>query len=127
MIDAGEGVWIDPEQYLRSPLILFAKRMEDKLRENDHKTGWLNDSMWSLFKRILDEGHELSNVIMIYEAMKESEPDASKIEMLERIIDEAADVANFAMMVADLARHAKAKNLRVDPLSENGVDDGEKT
>lgn len=73
------------------PIVLaFAKRMEAKLAKNRHKgdrEGWLKDHPQALWSRIDDEHLEL------YEAIGGNDPEA--------VWKEAADVANFAMMVAD--------------------------
>ncbi len=63
--------------------------MEIELQANDHKGGWKNCWMEDLLERIPEEYQEL------LEAVKSGN--------LESIISEAADVANFAMMVADIA------------------------
>lgn len=73
---------------VRPVVAWFAKHMERKLRANEHKGGWLEDDHWDLFKAASDELSELN------EAM--SRPDD------EKIIEEAADVANMVMMVADV-------------------------
>jgi len=67
----------------------FAEQMEAALKRNDHKSGWLNDDWDELHDRILDETKELYR-----ECGKFSKDE-------EKIIKEAADVANFAMMIAD--------------------------
>lgn len=74
-----------------APVVLwFAKRMEAKLAKNRHKgdrVGWLNSDPVALLKRIQGEWKELE------EAMASGHA--------EDITNECADVANFAMMVAD--------------------------
>lgn len=72
----------------RHPLLQFAKFMEDKLWRNIHKTGWHDLSDKQLIKRMRQEIREI--VIAI---------DAG--ESPEKIALECADVANFAMMLAD--------------------------
>lgn len=75
------------------PIVLaFARRMEAKLEKNRHKgnrEGWLNMSTSALMKRL---GQEMLELI---DACARPGLDA------QVVIDEAADVANFAMMVAD--------------------------
>lgn len=73
---------------LRDSLATFAHAMEGRLRANDHKEHWSFYSVGHLRKRIADELGELKRAI-----------DAK--ESPERILREAADVANFCMMVAD--------------------------
>ena len=77
---------------VREPVAWFAQQMEAKLRENDHKGGWQNCSWDWLVERIYRETKEL----WIEVGRVDIEP--------KRIIREAADVANFAMMIADIAR-----------------------
>jgi hypothetical protein len=69
--------------------------MEKKLRANDHKGGWGGCSKNYLIKRLGDEAEELEvGLFNFYTA--------------EAIIAECADVANFAMMIADNYRAALA-------------------
>lgn len=83
------------EQVNQSPtwpyVLAFAKRMEAKLEQNRHKgdrSGWLKSQPHSLLKRIREESTELEDAL-------------NREESLTEIVDEAADVANFAMMIAD--------------------------
>ena len=73
---------------LRPALASFADLMEEMLQENDHKGGWQYDSSKALLRRLKQETAELQRAI---------ERDAPTDE----IAREAADVANFAMMIAD--------------------------
>ena len=69
----------------------FAVRMEGKLAQNRHKgdrAGWLTTHPTYLINRLLDETAEL------YDAL-------DNLLNPEDVWAEAADVANFAMMVAD--------------------------
>lgn len=72
----------------------FAERMKQKLRkpENEAKGGWREDSLRALWHRLREETDEL------FEALDEDGVP------WDHVIDEAADVANFAMMIADHAR-----------------------
>lgn len=74
---------------LRPVVKWFAEQMEAALKRNDHKTGWLNDDWDELHDRIIDEAKEL------YAECGKFTKDK------EKIIKEAADVANFALMIAD--------------------------
>lgn len=81
-------------------VLAFAKRMEAKLAKNRHKgerNGWINCNPDDMAFRIQDELNELQ------EALRQVR---RKINILpherEPIINEAADVANFAMMIADI-------------------------
>lgn len=83
---------------LRRQVRTFANVMEGKLRENDGKGGWSECSVEYLFDRLCEEAHELKAEI-------ESNPD----RYLRRayIVREDADVANFAMMIADVIMNEK--------------------
>ncbi len=76
---------------LREELLWFAGRMEEKLKANDHKLTWRSCRRSDMLRRISGELTELQNAIRTRRPTDE-------------IIDEAADVANFCMMVADLTR-----------------------
>lgn len=76
----------------------FADAMERKLRDNDHKRHWRGMTMQYLSMRLTQERKELYAAIASGDAAK--------------VLDEAADVANFAMMVADLARHLYGVGVR---------------
>ena len=83
----GEG-----EPVLRPALLRFALEMERKLKANDHhKSGWEENDNGDLLTRVLDEARELRYEI------------ESRDPLPERVIEEAADLANFAMMIADNA------------------------
>lgn len=84
----------------RPEVVWFADQMERKLRDNDHKGGWHGDTLEDLAERAEEE------LVELHEAIEESSgADVS------RVIDEAADVANMVMMVADNAR-------RIAPVEE---------
>ena len=70
-------------------VLRFAEVMELKLLENSHKQGWGQLSPKWLLNRLRQETRELEG------ALKTGTP--------ELIAREAADVANFAMMIADNA------------------------
>ena len=75
---------------LRPEVAAFAQEMERKLRANDHKEHWSALSRQRLFMRLTQERTELRR------ACERGDP--------VEILAEAADVANFAMMIADNAR-----------------------
>ena len=75
---------------ITKPLCLFAARMSAKLRQNEHKGSWDNCNYDYLLNRLRQETEELAEAIAGGTATD--------------VIDEAADVANFAMMIADVAR-----------------------
>jgi hypothetical protein len=89
----------------------FARRMEAKLDLNRHKgdrEGWLKDSPEALFCRIKDELHEL-DIAMQQGYVRLNEPANSEM-WANKIANECADVANFAMMVADWYLHGYVKD-----------------
>lgn len=82
---------------LRPEVLAFAQAMENQLRANDHKGGWKGcDYAW-LFGRLLEEVKELER-----EVTRDG----------EHILSEAADVANFAMMIADVCGALRADAAR---------------
>lgn len=78
------------EQSVRPEVQWFAKQMEAKLRANDHKQHWSKLQRIYLIERLFQEANEL------WLAIRNGEP-------VDNIVQEAADVANFAMMIADNA------------------------
>lgn len=66
----------------------FADAMEARLLANDHKGGWSKDLPEWLLGRCEDELFELRRSIQWASG--------------HAVLDEAADVANFAMMIADV-------------------------
>lgn len=83
----GAAFW----DHLRDDVKWFAMQMEATLRANDHKDGWATSPSMALLSRLRDEVDELAA------ALDNDEPDG-------RIIAEAVDVGNFAMMLAYKAR-----------------------
>jgi NTP pyrophosphatase (non-canonical NTP hydrolase)/archaellum component FlaC len=78
----------------------FASLMEHKLNMNRHKgdrEGWIKDDPWSLVERLLDETVEVQQCFTIGSDGRVDFKDA------EELANECADVANFAMMIADAA------------------------
>lgn len=82
---------------LRVPLDKFVLEMEKKLLENDHKGGWSFDSIASLTLRVKEEFDELRDAVLAHLA---SGDEATALN----VVEEAADVANMVMMVADNVR-----------------------
>jgi NTP pyrophosphatase (non-canonical NTP hydrolase) len=78
----------------RPEVVWFADAMERKLRENDYKRHWLTLGMQTLSMRLTQEREELRDAVASGDAA--------------RTLDEAADVANFAMMIADKVRDGSA-------------------
>jgi NTP pyrophosphatase (non-canonical NTP hydrolase) len=85
---------------LRESVRLFAEAMETKLRENDHKGHWGDcDPRW-LLARLDEERGELIDTVFV--RLRQQKDGLDWPESAESILREAADVANFAMMVADV-------------------------
>jgi NTP pyrophosphatase (non-canonical NTP hydrolase) len=78
------------QQRWRPEVIAFADAMEAKLRANDYKGGWESLTPDWLVARMLQEMGELALAV------------AGEIGGGE-VLYEAADVANFAMMIADVS------------------------
>ncbi len=76
-------------QECRPVVQLFAMAMEARLRKNDRKAGWGGMTFHQLRKRLREESVELMNACLA--------------EVQDNVLEEAADVANFAMFTADNA------------------------
>jgi hypothetical protein len=74
---------------IRESVLRFAELMELTLRLNDYKGGWENEPPRALLKRLKDEVTELEIALDFAEYDVEKEA-------------ECVDVANFAMMIADV-------------------------
>ena len=80
---------------LRPEVAAFAQAMESQLRKHDAtrgKRGWQNDYPQPLMQRLRQEADELDTVLLL--GLSPNKPAMA--------LAEAADVANFAMMVADV-------------------------
>ena len=75
------------KENIRPSVMQFAMAMERKLRANDHKGGWEHMSVHDVYHSLNCEMMELR--------------DAIRAGIAKEIRDEAADVANFAMMIFD--------------------------
>lgn len=73
----------------RPEVAAFALLMGAKLRENDHKGGWKGNTSGELWERLREEAVELAEVL-------------GALGPAANVGREAADVANFAMMIADV-------------------------
>lgn len=73
----------------RAQVQRFALAMEAELRANDHKGGWHACTLSWLLRRLRVEVNELERAIK------------HKQRVGAEVLSEAADVANFAMMIAD--------------------------
>lgn len=97
-------------------VLLFSERMEAKLAKNRHKgdrAGWLREDIDWLLERLREEVCELDTAICTAQVrLHEGESNASWAA--EQVTGEAADVANFAMMISDWFQ-ARAEAWRVQP------------
>jgi NTP pyrophosphatase (non-canonical NTP hydrolase) len=94
--NAKEGAVLRPE------VEVFAREMERALRKNDHKPGWKMDEPAALLARLREETDELEQAIRdVSGARDDLHLDGGPLWW--KVIEEAADVANFALMIADLA------------------------
>lgn len=84
--DASAGGW-------RPQVRAFADLMEAQLRANDHKGGWENEDPLDLMDRLYEEAQELFDELPAATATT---------DWSARVGREAADVSNFAMMIADV-------------------------
>lgn len=94
----------------RQEVMWFARKMEAELRKNDHKGGWESCHDGYLLRRIADERGELARKlrrlarkIRVRTGGALSERAGLGVTKAEAkaIVSEAADIANFAMMIAD--------------------------
>ena len=74
---------------MRESVYHFAMAMEAELKKNDHKGGWDGESVDWLLKRLDQEVIELKDAIRLGKNPSE-------------VGEEAADVANFAMMISEV-------------------------
>lgn len=95
---------------VRAEVMAFARLMEAKLRENDRKGGWKRCETAYLSRRCGNELEELRTLIHRAKdwVLKNTFPSgrgpmlSDNAELVKEIGREAADVANFAMMIADV-------------------------
>lgn len=88
---------------LRQTIQDFAVDMDRKMEENDWKDGWDNCDLEHLLMRLTQEKSELSKAVRKHENNHYSTQSTDE-KLIQQVIDEAADVGNFAMMIADIAR-----------------------
>lgn len=86
---------------IREPIIQLALVMEEKLRDHDEDRGprgWINDEPLSLFLRIYDELDELRPLLVDLPMIRGDDFEA----IVDKVIRECADIANFPMMIMDI-------------------------
>ena len=86
---------------MRAVIKWFGMRMENKLKENDHKGGWMNCNFKSLFKRMRIESDEILEAYYFQRMQRDWGNWKIDEDSAQELIDECADVANYAMMIAD--------------------------
>ena len=84
----------------------FAQEMEAKLRENDYKGHWEECRFEELFPRIREEADEL--LVKAHPLQLDTIDEKLTQEDACELIRECADIANFAMMIADNIRMKSA-------------------
>lgn len=93
------------QQSARPVLDWFSKQMEAKLVLNDHKGGWKDCEIDWLIKRLQQETNELIERWNARQSSMQGRSAGENVPLIdvdnEAIINECADVANFAMMIAD--------------------------
>lgn len=98
---------------LRPKVVAFAQAMERKLRKNDDKGGWSHCGTGWLLGRLLEEVYELADLArvdavtlgmlgIVVDRVRRFQPTMKAHAAVETIRDEAADVANFTMMLTDV-------------------------
>lgn len=80
----------------------FARAMERKLAANEHKPGWKQDSPFDLLRRLREEVAELVDAVNDLTHVHMGQSPRTIPETTTAILCEAADVANFALFVADV-------------------------
>lgn len=86
--------------------------MERMLVDNDDKGGWDRCTMFWLLDKVSEEVREARDAVITLAVKMLDRSAASDYPSreFECLIDEAADIANYAMMVADRARKMQDKN-----------------
>lgn len=88
---------------VRPEVARFAELMEKRLRANDHKGGWTESNTKWLLMRLKQEVLELELALADHQRLLSSPVHGCP----EHVSYEAADVANFALMVRDNIERAK--------------------
>lgn len=92
---------------VRPEVLAFALQMERKLKANDHKgkTGWKDGSPFStrenLKHKLEEEFHELRDAVLEQKYATHPTSVITPTEANQNVMDEAADLANICMMLAD--------------------------
>ena len=90
---------------LRPELLKFALAMENQLRQNDSKRHWRGDTgrgaRWGPM-RWFDIANRIRGELTELRTLMKSERLRARGDFRHRVTKEAADVANFAMMMSDI-------------------------
>lgn len=83
----------------REELVWFASKMDEQLSDNDHKGHWCDEKPSYLLYKLIAELAELTETL--HENMSDW---ANQKYTRDAIVSECADLANYAMMIADNAK-----------------------
>lgn len=98
------------ENWVDQAVMSFVIDMKYKLRLNNHKGHWKDQHVVALFKKLEHEVAELED------ALQDLDVDRLNGKDLLAVVHECADVANFALMIADNAkRQMRATNGQANP------------
>ncbi len=88
---------------MRDCVFALAEKMEERLQANEHKGHWSECTDEYLIRRAMGELSELSAAVANFrEDAGDPEANARSLqEFAQRVLHEAADVANFVMMLSD--------------------------
>ncbi|MHA4207352.1 hypothetical protein [Bacillus cereus] len=87
---------------IRSEVKWFAEHMESKLQENEHKTGWTDCTVDFLSSQIRKNLNELDSMFQ--------ELPSNYSVFSANVIKQCSDMANYAMMIADISNKYICKN-----------------
>ena len=77
--------------YINTSVLWFSAKMKDELLKHLDRPGWQGESLGYLRERLEEEFQELDDLMATIPERKD-------------VISECADIANFAMMIADIYR-----------------------
>lgn len=92
----------DMENEINEKVDWFSEKMKQELLENIYKGGWGDCNLLWLNTRLLEEAGELSRLLARFHRPDGGAISGENTTVKRRAIEEAADIANFAMMIADV-------------------------
>lgn len=98
------------ESRWRPEVVAFADAMECKLRQNDYRRGWQDCPREYLLIRLSEEVGELNAAVRGRICVFDAVGYAYQPPRTDTVLGEAADVANFAMMLADVCGVLKSRD-----------------